>query len=57
MIPVGIAVHFAHLNPVAIFVINFIAIILLTVMLSYATEEIAFHTGETLGGLLNATFE
>lgn len=56
MVPVGIAVHFAHLNPIAIFVINFIAIIPLAAMLSYATEEIAFHTGETFGGLLNATF-
>jgi len=25
-------------------------------MLSYATEEIALRVGETLGGLLNATF-
>jgi Ca2+/H+ antiporter len=25
-------------------------------MLSFATEEIALRTGETLGGLLNATF-
>jgi len=56
MVPVGIAAHFAHLNPIAIFVLNFIAIIPLAAMLSYATEEIAFHTGETLGGLLNATF-
>lgn len=56
MVPVGIAVHFAHLDPIAVFVINFIAIIPLAAMLSYATEEIAFHTGETLGGLLNATF-
>jgi Ca2+:H+ antiporter len=28
----------------------------LAAMLSYATEEIALRTGETLGGLLNATF-
>lgn len=25
-------------------------------MLSYATEEIAYRTGETIGGLLNASF-
>lgn len=56
MIPVGIAVHYAKLDPVAIFAINFIAIIPLAAMLSYATEEIALHTGETIGGLLNATF-
>ncbi len=56
MVPIGIASHFTHFNPIAIFVINFIAIIPLAAMLSYATEEIAFHTGETFGGLLNATF-
>ena len=56
MVPVGIAVNYAHISPIAVFVINFIAIIPLAAMLSYATEEIAFHTGETLGGLLNATF-
>ncbi|KIY01095.1 uncharacterized protein Z520_02647 [Fonsecaea multimorphosa CBS 102226] len=54
--PVGIAVYYAHVNPVAVFVINFIAIIPLAAMLSYATEEIALRTGEVLGGLLNASF-
>ncbi|KIW34097.1 calcium/proton exchanger [Cladophialophora immunda] len=54
--PVGIAVYYAHINPVAVFVINFIAIIPLAAMLSYATEEIALRTGEVLGGLLNASF-
>lgn len=56
MAPVGIAVNYANVQPVAVFVINFIAIIPLAAMLSYATEEIAIRTGETLGGLLNATF-
>ncbi|MCJ1311339.1 hypothetical protein MMC25_005010 [Agyrium rufum] len=54
--PVGIALYYAHAQPVAIFVVNFIAIIPLAAMLSYATEEIALRVGETLGGLLNATF-
>ncbi|KAJ9638655.1 hypothetical protein H2204_004131 [Knufia peltigerae] len=54
--PVGIAVYYAHVNPVAVFVINFIAIIPLAAMLSYATEEIALRVGEVLGGLLNASF-
>lgn len=40
----------------AVFVVNFIAIIPLAAMLSYATEEIAMRTGETIGGLLNASF-
>lgn len=55
-VPIGIAVNYAHIAPVGIFVINFIAIIPLAAMLSYATEEIAIRTGETIGGLLNATF-
>ena len=55
-VPVGIALNYAKIDPVVIFVINFIAIIPLAAMLSYATEEIALRTGETLGGLLNATF-
>ncbi|KAJ5635663.1 uncharacterized protein N7484_008976 [Penicillium longicatenatum] len=55
-VPVGIALYAADMNPVAIFVVNFIAIIPLAAMLSFATEEIALRTGETIGGLLNATF-
>ncbi|RMZ87068.1 hypothetical protein DV736_g5707, partial [Chaetothyriales sp. CBS 134916] len=56
MSPVGIAVYYAKVNSVAVFVINFIAIIPLAGMLSYATEEIALRTGEVIGGLLNASF-
>lgn len=55
-IPIGIAMHFVKVSPVIIFVMNFIAIIPLAAMLSYATEEIALRTGETIGGLLNASF-
>lgn len=55
-IPIGIAMHFVKVSPVVVFVTNFIAIIPLAAMLSYATEEIALRTGETIGGLLNASF-
>lgn len=54
--PVGIALYYANVDPVAVFVVNFIAIIPLAGMLSYATEEIALRTGEVVGGLLNASF-
>lgn len=55
--PVGIALGaIPNMNNIAIFVVNFIAIIPLAAMLSFATEEIALRTGETLGGLLNASF-
>jgi Ca2+:H+ antiporter len=56
MVPVGFAVNYAHIGPVPVFVINFVAIIPLAAMLSSATEELAIRVGETLGGLLNATF-
>ncbi|KAK5702656.1 hypothetical protein LTR97_003602 [Elasticomyces elasticus] len=55
-VPVGFALEYAHVNKVVVFVVNFIAIIPLAAMLSYATEELAMYIGETLGGLLNATF-
>lgn len=38
------------------FWLNFFAIIPLAGLLAFATEELASHVGETLGGLLNATF-
>ncbi|KAK6417956.1 hypothetical protein LTR95_017255, partial [Oleoguttula sp. CCFEE 5521] len=55
-VPVGIALEYAHVNKIAVFVVNFITIIPLAAMLSYATEELAMYVGETLGGLLNASF-
>lgn len=56
-VPVGFAVFYSKkVGPVPIFIINFVAIIPLAAMLSYATEELAIRVGETLGGLLNATF-
>jgi len=54
--PIGIALHYAGVSPVAVFVVNFIAIIPLAAMLSYGTEQIALYAGEVLGGLLNASF-
>lgn len=56
VVPVGFAVNYSHQQGVVIFVVNFIAIIPLAALLSYATEELALHVGETLGGLLNASF-
>ncbi|EFR00191.1 Ca2+/H+ antiporter [Nannizzia gypsea CBS 118893] len=54
--PAGIIMYYLKVNAVAVFVVNFIAIVPLAAMLSYGTEEIAMRTGETVGGLLNATF-
>lgn len=55
-VPVGFAMDYGKVNGVANFVVNFIAIIPLAAMLSFATEELAMYVGETLGGLLNASF-
>ncbi|VUC29267.1 unnamed protein product [Clonostachys rosea] len=55
--PVGIAINYvSSISRVAVFVVNFIAIIPLAAMLGFATEEIALRTGEVWGGLINATF-
>ncbi|XTI86154.1 calcium/proton exchanger [Cenococcum geophilum] len=53
---VGFIVNYLNINSVTIFIINFIAIIPLTIMLSYATKEITLRVSKTLGSLLNATF-
>lgn len=38
------------------FWLNFCAIVPLALILAFATEQLAEHVGETVGGLLNATF-
>lgn len=55
-VPLGIVSGISGWNPTATFVLNFFAIIPLASLLSFATEELAATMGETLGGLLNATF-
>lgn len=55
-VPVGIALEYANVNKVVVFVVNFIAIIPLAAILSFSTEELAMYIGEVLGGLLNASF-
>ena len=56
MVPLGIVAGERKWDPTTVFVLNFFAIIPLAAVLSFATEEIAMKLGETLGGLLNATF-
>lgn len=55
-VPIGIIAGAAGWSPVLQFVLNFIAIIPLASLLAFATEELAVPLGQTLGGLLNATF-
>lgn len=56
MVPLGIVAGRMGWGSTAVFTINFFAIIPLAAVLSFATEEISIKLGETLGGLLNATF-
>ena len=42
-------------NPLLVFLFNFVAVIPLASLLGNCTEELAFWTGPTIGGLVNAT--
>ncbi|KAK4229387.1 Sodium/calcium exchanger protein-domain-containing protein [Podospora fimiseda] len=55
-VPLGILSAKLKWGAAAVFTLNFFAIIPLAAVLSFATEEIAARLGETLGGLVNATF-
>ncbi|PGH19870.1 calcium/proton exchanger [Polytolypa hystricis UAMH7299] len=55
-VPLGITSGLAGWDPTTTFTLNFLAIIPLAALLSFATEELAATLGQTLGGLLNATF-
>ena len=55
-VPLGIVAGAMGWNPTTVFVLNFFAIVPLAAVLSFATEEISMKLGQTMGGLLNATF-
>lgn len=55
-VPVGIVLGALEMDPTAVFVINFLAIVPLAALLSFATEELSAKLGQTIGGLMNATF-
>lgn len=55
-VPLGIIAGILEWDPTTVFVLNFFAIVPLAAVLSFATEEISLKLGETLGGLMNATF-
>ncbi len=56
-VPITVYFHFAQPDQhVAIFVFACLAILPLAGWLGHATEHLAAHTGEGVGGLLNATF-
>ena len=55
-VPLGLSAERMGLNSAMIFCFNFLAIVPLAGILGAATESMASHTGEMIGGLLNATF-
>ena len=55
-VPAGIILGALGMDPTAVFVVNFLAIVPLAALLSFATEELSVKLGQTIGGLMNATF-
>ncbi|KAF2860111.1 Calcium/proton exchanger [Piedraia hortae CBS 480.64] len=55
-VPIGIVLGALDMNPTAVFIANFMAIVPLAALLSFATEELSAKLGQTIGGLMNATF-
>ncbi|XP_020527072.1 vacuolar cation/proton exchanger 3 isoform X2 [Amborella trichopoda] len=54
--PAAILVHYFIGHTGVVFLLSLIGIVPLAERLGYATEQLAFFTGSTVGGLLNATF-
>lgn len=55
-VPLGIAGGMLGWPPVVVFVANFLALLPLALILGQLTEDLILRFGETVGGLLNATF-
>ncbi|SOV74575.1 cation/H+ antiporter [Plasmodium sp. gorilla clade G3] len=55
-VPIGLLSHFFGFKDIYIFFFNFMALIPLSALMGHVTEDLALHTGEIIGGLLNATF-
>mmetsp|Transcript_50849 Transcript_50849/g.95111 ORF Transcript_50849/g.95111 Transcript_50849/m.95111 type:complete len:420 (-) Transcript_50849:99-1358(-) len=55
-VPLGLSAGRLELNSAYTFSFNFLAIVPLAGVLGAATEAMASHTGQMIGGLLNATF-
>ena len=56
IVPIAILSESLGCNSIAVFLLNFAAMLPLASLLSYSTEELSAHVGQTFGGLINATF-
>nr|XP_029121643.1 vacuolar cation/proton exchanger 5 isoform X4 [Elaeis guineensis] len=54
--PVAVLINYLTANHAWVFFLSMLGIIPLAERLGFATEQLAFFTGPTVGGLLNATF-
>lgn len=52
-VPIGLVSYMLHFNPFLTFILNGIAIIPLSALLTDATEKISSDAGDTVGALLN----
>jgi Ca2+:H+ antiporter len=50
-VPAGFVVNYLHLNPIAVFFVNFAAILPLTTLFSYAVDEVRLRY-KGVGGML-----
>eukprot|EP00929_Paragymnodinium_shiwhaense_P016499 TRINITY_DN1248_c0_g1_i2.p1 TRINITY_DN1248_c0_g1~~TRINITY_DN1248_c0_g1_i2.p1 ORF type:complete len:450 (+),score=81.16 TRINITY_DN1248_c0_g1_i2:126-1475(+) len=55
-VPLGIACPYVGMTAGPTFLANFLAVIPLASVLGHSTEALAAHTGQMIGGFLNATF-
>jgi Ca2+:H+ antiporter len=55
-VPLGIVSYLVQMNHVLVFVANVLAVIPLSSLLTYATEEIARESSDVVGALMNVTF-
>ena len=56
LIPAGFAVYYTRQNAIAVFFINFAAMIPSIMIMAMAVENILMYVGELLGGLISTTF-
>jgi Ca2+:H+ antiporter len=55
-IPAGFAMYYTRSNVVAVFCVNFVAIVPSASMLGMAVDQLSIRLGDKMGALLNMTF-
>jgi Ca2+:H+ antiporter len=55
-IPISLALEYAHVPPPVLFFSAALAILPIARLIVLSTEQLSTHTGDAVGGLLNATF-